>query len=397
MKFKRLLSLLLASFLLVSCGNAISKEDDKKNLEIFDKSKEYLNTETIEKFQDEKDVNKKLDLVSLEMFFSMFELQSKESNFILSPYSIQKVLKTISDNMSDKENLNFLKFYDTADLGNNFSNSRLDDLILVNHNEVKEVNDGIGNIKVVDFPKGAYNEYEKFQKDIFKDVLDRTPFKNDVVVSIINAIDFMGKWDKKFDANNTENRDFKEVSGKVTKVPTMFGSFTQSNAIVNDKLEAFHLDAGSSRVYFLKFKGNEKPDSEYVYNTLNEIDEDAKGDSTVEFYLPKIDTSSRTDIKPVFNILKIPALLNGFIMDKIYDKSLFVSSAFQVATLKLHERGVEAKAITRVEMLKSSMPEEKNIIVVRMDSPFYIIIRDKSEKNGKSNIIFASYIANPNK
>lgn len=398
MKIKKYLFILLASLMIVSCSKkensnipkaiSLSEEENKSN---FEKSKELLNKDTIEKFENVKNKNEKLDLVSLEIFSNMYKLMPKNRNFVLSPFSIQSALESIAENMSDKKDVEFLKLYDEIDLEKNFENSKVDDLILVNKKLVEKKSE-IGKVKFVDFPKGAMKTYEEFQNKLFGEEIDNTPFGDDTVISVINGIIFSGKWDKPFKQEVTKDREFKTVDGKIIKVPTMAQEFKDAIGISNDSVEAFSMTVGASKVYFIKFNENMEASAENISNTLDKLDTE-KNHQKIEFYLPKLNTSTKTDIKAVFNILKIPKLLDNYKMDKIADTPLVVDKAFQVATLKLDEKSIEAKAVTRVDNVKSAAPSDS--LIIRMDSPFFIIIKDKSTNSNKENILFTSYIANP--
>lgn len=402
MKSKKYLLILMASLLLSACSknerpniskpSSISEDETKKML---DKSKEFLNKDTIEKFKDIKDSNEKLNLLSLEIFTDMLKVQSKSQNFILSPYSIQSVLKSISENITDKKDLSFLEFYDGINLEKNFENTKADDLILVNSEKVKGNNDK-EKIKFVKFPNEAMDKYKNFQKNLFGEDIDNTPFKEENILSIINGIMFNGKWDKPFDINLTNEDEFKTSSGEVVKVPTMFQSFSNANGIANDEVEAFSMNAQSSKVYFIKFKNNSDVDAEKINNVMKNLDNNGEK-KTVEFSVPKLNTSTKTDIKSVFNILKIPSMLSKFKMDKITKDNIKIDKAFQVSSLILDEKSAKAKSVTRIDGEKLAAKPDDNLLAISMDSPFFVIIKDKAKNSDKENIVFTSYIENPKK
>lgn len=393
----------LALSILVSCtGKAknenIKKATEKESKEALKKSENLIGDKSFEKLLSISNEEEKIDKVSIELFLKLQSIQSEKDNFILSPFSIQRALSLISENISDKNNLTFLTLYDKIKLPNNFQNTNLDNLILLNKAKTGEPKKKADNIKLVEFPNEALKEYKNFQQNLFDEVIDETTYKSDIVLSVIDGIIFKGKWDEPFDKKETKDKEFTKSDGSKIKVPTMTRRFEEKKAILNDKIEAFSMTSDLSTIYFIKIKDKNLNNTEEIYNIINKFGDIEQEKYNVTFSLPKVNTKNKIDLKPIFNILGLKEMLISFKMDKLIDNNLMVDDAFQVATLTLDEEKIEAKAITRIDIKETAVaPNDFKEIEIKMDSPFMIIIKDNLKDSNSGNIVFMSHIEDPSK
>lgn len=389
---------LIPAIMLVSCKTnedkktiiTLGKEEEKK---IFDKSKEFANKDEYKKFMSINDKNEQLDKISLEMFVNSQKLYGDDKNFVFSPYSVQRAFGLMAENIEDKSGLEFLKVYDMNKiLQRSFDQTKLGNLILVNNKAIKELKKDAENIKSVNFPDQALEEHKKLQKNVLDEVLDEEPF-DDVILSLVDVISYEGKWDKPFDVSKTKDKEFTTSSGEKVKAPTMSQHFDFSNGIANDKVEAVFMSSKDSRVYFIKVNDKNLRTAESLYKIMDDLDKSEH--VQVNFEVPKINTRTTQSISHIFNQFGMNKVFNSFRLDKLSDVDLTVDKAKQVATLEIDEFKAKAKAVTKIDTKSAAPPTPQKVLDIKMDSPFYVIIKDSGKNREYENIIFTSYIENP--
>ncbi len=337
-----------------------------------------------------------INKLNLEIFTKLLE-SNEGKNFVLSPLSIQRCLDLISLCTEDRENLEFLKNYDDAHLQNlKLKNSNLANLILINTKiftgDTKNLN--YDNIKTVKNGKDATKVYQDFQKKNLKEILDKEEFKNDFIISFIDAVNYDAKWDKKFDEKNTKMKEFTKLDDSVINVNTMYNQFKDSLAISDNEKEAFVLSANESKVYFIKPKTKNYFSSKKLMECIKAFNDNSEK-ADVNFFLPKIETKSEVDFKSLFSELGLEKMLNGYKLEKLLKNvGVKVTDAKQNSILKIDENGAKAKAVTKITNKATAIPGKKEI-TIKMDSPFYIIIVDHDEKSKSNLITFSAFITDP--
>lgn len=381
---KNLLKTILLFFVsisLASCSKAEKPFPENREQIVFNKDK----TENINK-------------LNLEIFSTMLE-SNKGENFVLSPLSIQRCLDLISLTTEDRENLEFLKNYDDANLQNlKLKNSKLANLILINtknfNGETKNLN--YDNVKTVKSSKQATKTYQDFQKKHLEEILDKAEFDESLITSFIDTVNYDAIWDQKFNESLTKMRDFKKLDGSVIQVKTMSNSFENSVAISDEEKEAFSMVANDSKVYFIKPKKNEYFSAEQLQETIYSL-ENSSESAEVTFFLPKIDTKTEVDFKSLFSKIGLDKMLSGYKLEKLLGNTeIKVSDAKQNSILKIDENGAKAKTVTKISNKSTAVPGKKHL-TIKMDSPFYVIIEDLDEKSNTKLITFSAFITDPSK
>ena len=381
---KNLLKTILLFFVsisLASCSKAEKPFPENREQIVFNKDK----TENINK-------------LNLEIFSTMLE-SNKGENFILSPLSIQRCLDLISLTTEDRENLEFLKNYDDANLQNlKLKNSKLANLILINtknfNGETKNLN--YDNVKTVKSSKEATKTYQDFQKKHLEEILDKAEFDESLITSFIDTVNYDAIWDQKFNESLTKMRDFTKLDGSVIQVNTMSNSFENSVAISDEEKEAFSMVANDSKVYFIKPKRNEYFSADQLLETIYSL-KNSSDSAEVTFFLPKIDTKTEVDFKSLFSKIGLDKMLSGYKLEKLLGNTeIKVSDAKQNSILKIDENGAKAKTVTKISNKSTAIPGKKHL-TIKMDSPFYVIIEDLDEKSNTNLITFSAFITDPSK
>lgn len=338
------------------------------------------------------DPNTDIDSANIKIFQEVFKNQDKNKNFILSPLSIQKVFDLLALGTDNRKDFKSLAIYDKNDLQKlNLPNSTMESLILIDKSLSKNVKKiKFDNIKIVDFPKQATKEKMDLQKRVLDEIIDPNPLKDDTTVAIFDAIRYYSEWVEPFKKSDTKDLDFTTANNKKIKVPTMY-KYDYMPILVDKDKDMIRLQGkNDASVYFIKPKKDIKNlDIKKAIEDFNKNRENAD----VKLYLPKVDFKSKTSLEELFKQLGFGKMFKEFKLEKLLPSvPLKIAQAKQVATLKIDEKGAEAKAITSVEMTVTSIPK---IYEIRMNSPYYIVMADYNSELNQNIITFIAYVANP--
>ncbi len=391
MKFKKAFgTFIIVVFGLVLGTTGCSKDRDINGDDVIGKDSKKGNTGSYEKVDD----------VSYDIFSEIIDLEGTEKNTVASPISIQRALEVISKMTSDRADLEVFNIYDKNSLlEHEYNNSVMETILLLNKKDFnsKAVNKIIDNIKLVDFPKKAEKEVLDLQNRVLEEVIYKPEFNEDATLIIADAIRYYSKWRNSFDEANTTKMPFKTSAGETVSVDTMYQKIS-GNALVTDQYEVFSLNADEDAIaYFIK----PKSDINHVKDNLGKIVKeynDSYEEFDVNFYLPKTSIENELDIKKLISNIGLDKLIkSGVKPDKLTEDMvpLFISKATQVAKMDVDEEGAEAKAVTVITMEKTALPQEKEEIDIKMDSPYFIVITDREKQEGRDYVVFTSLIVNP--
>ncbi|XP_072379483.1 antichymotrypsin-2-like [Diabrotica undecimpunctata] len=211
-----------------------------------------------------------------------------------------------------------------------------------------------------------------------KNLIDPKSLNNHVMLVLVNALYFSGKWKYTFKNDSTANRLFHISPTESKEIPSM-QTVLVSKYAHNDKLKAKFLE--------LEFKDSDVtmtfvlPDE---INGLAAVEENLQeylapqkmSNVMVRTTLPKFKIETEIDFKPILqsfgieNIFEKEADLTG-----ISNKKLMVSEVRQKAFIDVDENGVEAAAATKAQFITWSngeIPEEFNA-----DHPFLFYLRSR--------------------
>lgn len=402
---KKAIALILFTSFLISSVSFIGLKNSQayKTSKVKKESVKMLNKKNIDNKVElnNKKVNtspEKVNKTSIRIFNELLKTEDKKKNFILSPLSIQRAYSLLASLTTNRKDFEFLKMYDNNDLQTmKLNNSTMESLLLLNKNQLKKekmLKIYFENLKMVEFPNQANKEKEQLQKRVLKEVIDNSPLEKENTAVILDAIRYYSQWVKPFDVKDTKDREFTTQDGKKIKVPTMYNKFKEAMAFVDNEKEVFAMSGkNSATVYFIKPKKNtENFDIEKALQSFKSEWIEAN----VSFYLPKVEFKSETKLLKLFETLGLSKMLKNFKLDKILpNRELYVSAAKQVASLKIDEKGAEAKAITSIEMNTTSIKPPAKNIEIKMNSPYYIVIEDRETNTNEDFIAFMAYVANP--
>lgn len=382
---KLLLMTAILSLLLSGCA---PKDDAQKKSDPQPSEPSLISAEKI----SQTTITPSLDENSYQIFDRLFAKEDKSKNFILSPLSIQRVLDLMALSTDDREAFAALSVYDENDLQKlDLENSVMESLILLNEKYVPNFPKiPFDNIKLLEFPEPATREKMELQKRVLGEILDSKPIDADSSFVFTDAIRYYAQWLSPFNDALTFDQPFTTADGREIMTPTMFQK-NNAPAYVDEDKEIFALHGKeNSVVYFIKPKKD--PATLDLRSAMKDFKERAET-AEVHFHLPKVEFKSTIDLKNSFEALGLGILHQEFVLEKLIpDTPLLMSKATQIATLKIDEKGAEAKASTSMDGNSIALIKT---LEIKMDSPYYIVLTD-FEKNTRQEIIaFVAYVADP--
>lgn len=216
--------------------------------------------------------------------------------------------------------------------------------------------------------KWVSDETEGLVQPEFKDLAE-------TVSLLINTLYYRDRWLDKFDKSATRPDTFYGTQGEVSK------DFMQKQSHMSyfnqTDIEGVALPLGMSRLILLKQAGTNPAGLMQAVDYKELIDTGQWRE--VKLALPKFSFDTSYELKPVLQKLGV---VDVFDPDKadlsgISPLELFVSRIFQDSFIALDEDGIEAAAVTVVELAPTAAPPADEIIELRFDEPFLFIIENR--------------------
>lgn len=247
----------------------------------------------------------------------------------------------------------------------------------------------------VDFSKSevAREEVNKFiakkTKDTIKDMVKS--LDQDTVMLLINYIYFRGKWEKPFEVEHTHKADFQVDPG--TKVSVDMMSRT-------GRYEFYYDRENATSIIMVPYKGNTSmmvvlPDEGKMEEVENHINKeslkywhDKLHKRSVDLFMPKLSISASSCLAETLQEMgMVNAFSDGADFSGISQEiKLKASKVLHQAVLNVDEKGTEAAAVTTVEIMPMSIPDQ-----MKLNRPFLVFIVEDSTKS----ILFMGRISDP--
>ncbi len=320
-----------------------------------------------------------------------------DRNLVFSPYSVQQILASIGANSHDQRLEKELAPYTVPGIRwETLKNTKTGGLILLDKNiGITDTTKASGDLRIVSFPDGALQEKIAFQNRILGDVIDRDAPQGNL--AFLTAAHYFAEWQVPFDTANTKDRPFTLSDGTIEQVPTMYNEFETGLAKKTDDYEMTVLQGKKgSQVYFIKPTQNRDDVAAHLDRILDSFDRHEGVQEHVKLYIPKTKLESKMNIRPLFKTMGITSFFQGDLyFDTIAgDIPFTVTEAKQTTTLDINETYADAKALTEISFRVTSMPVVKTPVTVKMDSPYFIVIRDVTDTE-TPRIVFMAWIADP--
>lgn len=346
--------------------------------------------------------------ITLENEFNILKFMPDDKNYMVSPFSL-KMAMSLAANGAEGETkdeiltafgIDNLDSYNTAakELIERYENESSVKLNVAN--SIWLNSDVAGkNIKFTDGYKKLISEYykgtasvedakniaskinswvEKKTNNKTKNLLDSS--KNAEFLSVlVNTIYFKGEWANQFEKFATEEEDFTDRDGNVSK--TDFMHKTERFRFYEDenmKMVRVPYKGGQTAMYFILPTNEDKMDIASALENMNSYE--------VRLSFPKFKTEYSVSFKEVLKHIGIEKAFDtwGAEFDKVMfegvkdGENAYVDDVLQKTFIKVDENGTEAAAATAVIMNKATdmRPGMEEIKEFKADQPFIYFIRD---------------------
>ena len=216
-------------------------------------------------------------------------------------------------------------------------------------------------------------------EQMIQKVLDKDEFDPDAVSYLLNAIYFKGAWTMKFDKKETVDEEFihagatKEMIYRPMMHQTAEFDYAETNGY-----QALRLPYGNGSyamtVLLPKKETNALPKVPTVeeWGKLNQL----MSGQTVDVKLPRFETDTDIDLKPIMIALGMPDAFDDRKADfpSFCNVPVYIELMKQVAKIRLDEEGTEASAVTVIGVNEKSMP---NYPTFYANHPFLYVISER--------------------
>jgi serpin B len=217
----------------------------------------------------------------------------------------------------------------------------------------------------------------------------------EVVLFLINAVYFKGKWQEEFDPKLTAESDFHLIEGTTERVLMMSRS-GRFDYLLGEGFQAVALPYGEGRFSMVVLLPDESLGLNGLILKLNNENWQRWQAGLVsrqgEVKLPRFKMEYEQSLKEVLKRLDMAV---AFDLERADFSEMSSQSGIAIGDVKhksfieVNEEGTEAAAVTSVEMVMSALPVDRFRMVV--DHPFIFAIQD----NATGAIIFLGAVVKP--
>ncbi len=238
---------------------------------------------------------------------------------------------------------------------------------------------------------------EKTEQKI-KDIIPPGLIDSFTRLVLTNAIYFKGNWVKQFNANDTQEEDFRVSPGVTVK--------TQMMRQIGEEAEFYYAEDNGLQILELPYDGEELSmlillpaedalaDLEETLNWENIASwRNSLKKQRVDVYIPKFKFETKYFMGKDLADMGMPL---AFSTDADFSgmtgkKDLFISEVIHQAFVEVNEEGTEAAAATAVVMKTTAVSRPPPIKVFRADHPFIFLIQQRQT----GNILFMGRVSRP--
>ncbi len=202
----------------------------------------------------------------------------------------------------------------------------------------------------------------------------------DTLALLVSSLYYKAAWVNEFNAGQTEEDTFTDAAGNETRIDFMHKT-KDDDFIRRDGYQAARLATHLGEMVFVLPDEGTAPEAllqDPDFLSRLEFYGDAAIWGEVQWSVPKFDVNSDLDLKGALASLGITNLLvpEKADLSALTDLDAFLSDAKQMARVKVDEEGVEAAAVTILEMNTCALPlPPEEVCVMDLDRPFLFVIR----------------------
>ena len=201
----------------------------------------------------------------------------------------------------------------------------------------------------------------------------------DTLALLVSSLYYKAAWLSEFLPDQTEKDTFTDAAGNETRVDFMHKT-KDDDFIRRDGYQAARLQTRLGEMVFVLPDEGVTPESllqrEDFLSRL-EFYGDAAMYGEVQWSVPKFDVNSDLNLMDALKTMGITDLPDQDKADlsALTDVPAFLSDAKQMARVKVDEEGVEAAAVTILDIATCCLPMDPEVCVMDLDRPFLFVIR----------------------
>lgn len=216
------------------------------------------------------------------------------------------------------------------------------------------------------------------------------PLDPDLVMMLLNALYFQGDWSRQFDPKATYQGRFHLADGsaKECDMMTAKGDFTVFQDSAADGLVLPYGDSLYSMVLMLPRPGTglsgliEALKAGALEGWLQKA-----GNGNGPIHVPRFELEYGNKLKEALIALGLGPAFSADADFTGIQENLLLSEVIHKTAIKVDEKGTEAAAVTRVDVVRLSLPPD----LIRFDRPFVFAIREKNS----GAVIFLGRVMDP--
>lgn len=204
--------------------------------------------------------------------------------------------------------------------------------------------------------------------------------EEDILALLASSLYYKAAWVDEFVPHLTEEDVFTDAAGNESRVDFMHKT-VDDDFIRRDGYQAARLTTHLGEMVFVLPDEGTAPEAllqDPDFLSRLEFYGDAATWGEVQWSVPKFDVNSDLDLMESLKTMGITDLPNPDKADlsALTDLPAFLSDAKQLARVKVDEEGVEAAAVTILEMSECALPlPPEEVCVMDLDRPFLFVIR----------------------
>jgi len=201
----------------------------------------------------------------------------------------------------------------------------------------------------------------------------------DTLALLVSSLYYKAAWLSEFLPDQTEKDTFTDAAGNETRVDFMHKT-KDDDFIRRDGYQAARLATRLGEMVFVLPNEGVTPESllrDPDFLSRLEFYGDAAMYGEVQWSVPKFDVNSDLNLMDALKTMGITDLPDRDKADlsALIDLDAFLSDAKQLSRVKVDEEGVEAAAVTILDIATCCLPMDPEVCVMDLDRPFLFVIR----------------------
>ncbi|GAU95134.1 hypothetical protein RvY_06809 [Ramazzottius varieornatus] len=254
------------------------------------------------------------------------------------------------------------------------------------------LNSSIETIDFKDRPEDARKEINQWVEQQtsgqIKNLVTKENVNENTILTLINAIYFKNKWADVLDSAMTKSRNFTNLDGSTSQVPTMekdnsLLKYYSNLAGTRNDLPSFHMiskpyEGGELSLLVLlpgKSDGLAALEKALTAEKLGGVIHGASERTKIHLKMPKFKLEECYDLEEELKALGVVKICEGGDLSGIADDALKVSSVVHKAFVDVNEESTEATAATFVGVIEYSASIEPEPLEFHADHPFLFAVR----------------------